>query len=478
MLKEDTAELRWLFGAIRRWLWLIVVCTLLGAAGTFLVSSRIPPVYSASTTLLVRVGAPADGQYVAILTSERLVTTYTELLTKRPVIEAAAQTLGLDPRQIEDNIKVERVSGTLVIKLSVENTDPRLAVDIANEIVTAFMETSQESRGARIKDIFVVEPATMTMVETPVRPLTRRNAALGALIGAMLGGGVAFLLGYLDDTIKSPEDIRQVLDLNTLGVIGRLAKAKDELVVTAQPRSPVAEAFRGMCTNIRFSGVDMSLKTLLVTSPGTGEGKSLTVANLAAAMAYAGLRVVAVDADLRRPRLQQLFGLDLNEHGTAPSIWWGLTGALLEGSTNGNLHPGPVEGLKVLPSGELPPNPAELAGSEHMRKLLQALAQQVDIVLLDSPPVLPVADATALAQAVDGVLLVVKAGRTRRGAARHAVESLRRVGANLVGVVLNSVPRSTDRYYGYYEDGNERPKHPRRRGQGPLAALQRLFRRR
>jgi capsular exopolysaccharide synthesis family protein len=179
---------------------------------------------------------------------------------------------------------------------------------------------------------------------------------------------------------------------------------------------------------------------------------------------------VAVDADLRRPRLRQLFGLDLNEHGTAPSVWWGLTGALLEGSIDGNLQAGPADGLRVLLSGELPPNPAELAGSEHMRKLLHVLAQQVDIVLLDSPPVLPVADAMALARSVDGVLLVIVAGHTRRQAARQAVEGLRQVGANVVGVVLNAVPTHRGSYYHYgeyYRDSDEGRKHRPRKKNGP-----------
>ena len=460
----EELELRQYLQIARKWWWLVVVSTLIVAGVGFGVSAMFPPVYNASTSLVVRVGGSTDTDYAAIYASEHLALTYAELLAKRPVIEAAAQTLGLDPREIEKQVQVQLVPQTLVIKLTVKDNDPRLAAEIANGIVAAFMQISRESGSIRGKDIIVVEPATQPL--EPTLPMKLHITLAAAMLGFVLATGAVFLVEYLDDTIKTPDDVSQTLGLGTLGAIGRLAKG-EELVVAAQPLSPVAEAFRVLCTNVRFSSVNGSLRTLLVTSPGVTERKSIAVANLAVAMAQAGLRVVAVDADLRRPRLHQLFGLDLRERGTGERLWWGLTGSLLEGHTDGRLHPAQVEGLRVLPSGELPPNPAEMMGSQHMQKLLHELAQQVDVVLIDSPPVLPVADATALAQGVDGVLLVLEAGHTRREAARHAVESLRQVGANLVGVVLNAVPTHKGSYYYYsyhetYGDGRERRKHRRR----------------
>jgi capsular exopolysaccharide synthesis family protein len=193
-----------------------------------------------------------------------------------------------------------------------------------------------------------------------------------------------------------------------------------------------------------------------VTSPGPGEGKSITVANLAVAMAQSGLEVVAVDADLRRPRLRELFGVRRGG---------GLTGSLLEGAVDGRLREvKAAKGLSVLPAGKLPPNPAELLSSRRMHDLLDLLAGQADVVLVDSPPVLSVTDAAVLARSVDGVLLVMGAGETRREAARRAVESLGRVGGNLVGVVLNRVPtRQGSYYYRYYrEDGGNGRKQRKR----------------
>ncbi|MFL7794471.1 MAG: CpsD/CapB family tyrosine-protein kinase, partial [Anaerolineae bacterium] len=212
--------------------------------------------------------------------------------------------------------------------------------------------------------------------------------------------------------------------------------------------------------NIRFSSVDKPIRTLLVTSAGPTEGKSTTAANLAAVMAQAGLKAIIVDADLRRPRLHRVFSI--HPRG-------GLTGSLLEGTMDGRLQPSQIEGLAVLPAGERPPNPSELLGSRRLRELLGLLTQHVDVVVIDSPPVLPVTDAAVLAQNVDGVLLVVDAGETRREIAQHAVESLRQVGANVIGAVLNRVSAGKGGYYNYYHeyygDGGEKRKRRERKKQ-------------
>jgi succinoglycan biosynthesis transport protein ExoP len=462
----EELELRQYLRIARKWWWLVVVSTLVAAGVGFQVSAMLPPVYRASTSLLVRAEGLGDGDYSAVLASEHLAVTYTELLTKRPVIEVAARNLGLDPHETEKRVKARLIPKTSLIELTAEASDPHLAMELANGMVAAFTQISRGSGSIQVRALAMVEPATQPL--KPVSPQKLRITLVAAMVGFLLASGVVFLIEYLDDTIKTPDDVSQALGLNTLGTIGRLAKREEELVVAAQPFSPVAEAFRVLRTNVRFSSVDRPLQTLLVTSPGLAEGKSNTVANLAVAMAQAGLSVVAVDADLRRPRLHQLFDLDLHEEGAVESSLGGLTGSLLEGCTDGRLQPTQAENLKVLPSGELPPNPAEIMGSQHIQKLLHELAQQVDMVLIDSPPVLPVADATALAQAVDGVLLVLEAGKTRRQAARHAVESLHQVGANLVGVVLNAVPTHKGSYYYYYYhetygDGRGRRKHRRRR---------------
>jgi succinoglycan biosynthesis transport protein ExoP len=294
----------------------------------------------------------------------------------------------------------------------------------------------------------VVEPA-----ELPTSPTgggKMRTLLLVAMIGFILSAGTAYLLSYLDDTLKTPADVKRALGLTTLAgvpVVQDLSPGQ-ELLMLSGNHSAASEAYRVLRTNLQFTAVDHPLRTLLVTSPAPSEGKSLTTANLAVALAQAGLSVVVLDTDLHRPRLHKLFGV--------PSST-GLTSALLEEHpvTAGVLRPTSDPRLRVLPSGPTPPNPTELLGSERMRELISSLAEEADILLLDSPPVLILADAAVLSTMVDGVLLVIDAGRTRRDAAAKAVESLRAVNARLVGAVINRMPTrgaGSYYYYHYYKD--------------------------
>jgi capsular exopolysaccharide synthesis family protein len=253
--------------------------------------------------------------------------------------------------------------------------------------------------------------------------------------------GIAFLREYLDDTIRTSEDVNVIGGTSTLAIIGEIPQGEDELVVLAQPRSPIAEAFRMLAANIRFSSLDRPVRTLLVTSPSSQEGKSIVLANLAAAMAGSGQRIVVVDADLRLPRLQQVFKLDNGE---------GLTDSLIQSSLDGNLQATKMDGLKVITSGKLPPNPVEVVGSARMREFLAQLEEKTDLVIIDSPPVLPVADAAILTSLVDGVILVLRSGQTRQRDAQQAVKNLKQAGAKLIGIVLNAVPHKTDGYNSYY----------------------------
>jgi non-specific protein-tyrosine kinase len=218
---------------------------------------------------------------------------------------------------------------------------------------------------------------------------------------------------------------------------------RSTLIALRDPRSPAAEAYRTLRTNIQFSGLDRQLQTLLATSTAPDEGKSTTLANLAVTMAQAEQRVILVDCDLRRPSLHTLFGLPNDK---------GVTSALLESEEAAlPLLPTEVPGLSLLPSGPLPPRPADLLGSRRMEALIARLRAEADIVLFDTPPVIAVSDAVVLASRLDGVLLVLEAGRTRRDRAREARAMLDRVKAHIVGVVLNNAKLEAG--YGYY--GND-----------------------
>jgi capsular exopolysaccharide synthesis family protein len=214
------------------------------------------------------------------------------------------------------------------------------------------------------------------------------------------------------------------------------------LVTIATPRSPISEAYRTLRTNLEFSSLDKPLKTMVVTSPGPEEGKSTTLANLAVTLAQAEKKIVLVDCDLRRPAQHQIFGL---------TNGMGLTTMVVddEAMTDPPLQETGVPGLWLLPSGPLPPNPSELLGSRRMEEILDVLSQRADIVLCDAPPVIAVTDAAVLSSKVDGVLLVINAGGTKRDHAQRAKALLEKVNAHLVGVVLNNVKIDTSlhRYY-------------------------------
>lgn len=353
-----------------------------------------------------------------------------------------------------------------------------------------------QTLGGGANYISVIEPAATPT--QPVSPNVRSTVMLAAAIGLALSAGGAFLIEFLDDTLKTPDDVARSVHLPTVGAISRIAGDQyPELLITAySSQDPVAEAFRALRTNIRYLAINRQLRTLLVTSAAPVEGKSIVLANLAMVMAQSGYRVFLVDADMRRPVQHRIFSLN-NHFGLSdalleatpdlapyshdiqlqaladaamdaksePSVQQ-LSAAVVTEEREAPTAPAPTSPaplmignghLHVITAGTPPPNPADLLGSERMRALIEALEGQADIVLIDTPPVLAVADAIALTSLTDGVLLVADAGRTRRTAARQAVEKLRQVDANVLGVILNRVSPAGSGYgmYGYYA----RPEH-------------------
>lgn len=312
------------------------------------------------------------------------------------------------------------------------------------------------SQGA-VNTLSIIEPAIQPQV--PIGPEVIMTVITAAAIGLSLAVGAAYLLEYLDDTVKTPDDVQSVAQLPTLTGIASFKTSADEkyhLITQKQPRSPISEAYRALRTAILFTNVDKKARTILITSPNPGEGKSLTAANLAVVMAQAGHKVLLIDADLRRPVQHKIFDLHRNygltdllvemspqlDATTAGKTYLGIQQAVMETSQ---------QGLFILSSGSVPPNPAELAGSGKMKALLDTLAQRFDFLIIDSPPSLAVTDAVILSTRVDSVLLIANAGMTRRNQLKQAVDKLREVNANLAGITLNRLTaRSGDYYYYYY----------------------------
>lgn len=527
-------DLRKLWLLLWKWLWLVLLAIVLAAGGAYVISQRMTPIYRATTTLLISESTTTSetAEYSTILASERLARSYAERLTNRHVLEDVIALTGLAmlPEDLEKLVDVQLVRDTQLIELSVEHPNPNTAMLIANEIPKAFSVRDEEQQSSRFtaskasleaeleriqaeiaaleeqlapyddtegpsrpaeldqrmtelqaahgtllstyEEVRIAEAQSLSSViideeaslpTEPVRPRVLLNAVLAGAIGAVLAVGTVMLIENLDDTLKNPEEVARALDRPTLALIPNLRHAdKAPLVVVSQPRSPGAEAFRALRTNIQYAGVDRPIRSVLVTSPRERDGKTLVAANLAAVVALAGKEVVLVDSDLRRPMASKLFRLRERE-GLTEALFLPDFGQLTVWSSQ-------VKKLRVLPSGVVPPNPAELLGSERMQSLTAFLAQQMDLVIFDSPPLLAVTDASLLATRVDGVVLVMEAGRTRRDECLRAIDALQKVGANVLGVVLNKVRAGGKGYYGYYYYyySSEEPGSNGRRGE-PIA---------
>lgn len=293
----------------------------------------------------------------------------------------------------------------------------------------------------------------MTVVEEAISgervtsaPRKLVNALQGALAGIVLALVAVFVIEQLRISVKSSEEVERLTGLPTLGLIAEIkgGTLADKLVTIRQPRSPVAEAYRVLRTNIEFAVGETPIRTLVVTSTSPVEGKTTTAANLAISIAQFGRSVILVDTDLRRPTLHKLFE-QANTRGVTTALLQEGGSAVVD-----HLATTAVDRLFLLPSGPLPPNPADLLGSPRMAALVQSLSQHADVVIFDSPPLLAVADATLLARMCDAMLLVVLADATRADLLKRASEHILQSGINLLGVVLNRVAGSRDSYYHYY----------------------------
>ena len=314
------------------------------------------------------------------------------------------------------------------------------------QIYSNLLNSYETIRLARLQNTpNVVQVELATPNHRPIRPQPLNNIGLGGAVGLMLAAGIVFLIEYLDDTIKTPADIAQLFDLPVIGYIAEMAKdlnGKGSIYVNEEPRSPVTEAFRSLRTNIEFAGVDQPLKSIMVASVNPGEGKTTVAVNLAMVFAQSGKEVVVVDADMRRPKVHQFFGIS-NRAGLSDIFLNSRTIQAIE-------RPWKETKLSVITSGSLPPNPSELLATDKMFRFLDNLKQEKDISILDSPPFV-VSDASVLASKVDGVILVVQPGKTHADSIRACLEQLSRVEARLLGIVFNRIPRNRGYYYGGYQ---------------------------
>ncbi|MCL6589061.1 MAG: polysaccharide biosynthesis tyrosine autokinase [Firmicutes bacterium] len=358
--------------------------------------------------------------------------------------------------QQEAIFKIQAANEMEIMKLPAKEQGlTRLMRDasVAQEIYIMLAKRFEEARISEVMqptDVQVIDPAVAP--EQPVKPNKKMNVLLAGAMGLFCGIGVAFVLEYLWKTIDTVEDVKHYLGLQVLEAIPdfqrivwkkgkQRQRSKQQLAGPELFHASIAEAYRKLRTSIQLSEMGGNLKTLLFTSSGPGEGKSVTAANLGVVMAHYGKRVVIVDCDLRNPGQHQIFG-KRNQ---------GLTDILVKGnSLPGLIQPTEVDNLDLLAGGIAPPNPSELLGSARMMEIIAALKSQYDYVLFDAPPVLAVTDACVLASRADGVILVIGAGMVRPAAARDSKELLIKARGELPGVVLNKALRRRDQHLHYH----------------------------
>lgn len=451
----EDIDLRQLWRMLRK-RWIIVIALPIIAAITSGIISFyiINPVYQASTTLIVGRKA-SESTLVAekglengvLLANQQLAKTYTEIAKSNTVEKNVIKDLDLamSVKGLDSMISVVQVKTTEILEIQVTNTNPELAALIANSMAKEFSKAIIEIK--KVDSVSIVDKAEIP--DSPIKPNKTMNVLIAFLIGLMASVSLVILLEFLDNTVKTSSDVKELLGIPVLGLIAYYEKDKKDkkallnpLITLEKTKSPISESYRTTRTNIEYTNIDVVTQKILITSSGPREGKSFTVANLAVSMAQSGKSVLIMDADMRNPTQHKLFGLDNGQ---------GLSGALVQDRDYRNyIKETTVPGLMVLTGGPIPPNPAELVGSKRMMRLIEEASEQFDMVLIDTPPVIAVTDAAVLAQKVDGVILVLASGEVNKDYAQTAKEQLDNVGARILGAVLNKVDVKTGEYYYYY----------------------------
>lgn len=510
----------------RRWSLVAVIPAVLVALLGYGRTASQPKTYQATAVMYVQ-KSTSSGQggagAVDIYASNALAGSYSQMIGYGVIARRASQLLAnkypgyqvggvSSQQQSQAPQSALQQSATQLVSVSVTDTQPQRAVDAANAVVTAFIQTVQSIERAKyaadlrtlnlnltssnsiIKDLnrrikqYTGDPSGLAALRqsldsnqiaqqtlfasyntfrlqadedlhtvTPfapadaaglVGPHPSRTAALYGFAALLLLSGALFAFEYFNDLPRTPSEIEDLVGAPILGTVQRFnsGRGASQLVTASRPRSPMAESYRLIRTNIQFTNIDNPPRTVVVTSALPAEGKSTSAANLAEVFAQSGLSVTLIDGDMRRPSLHKIFDIDGHRDG--------LTSLLVGNQMNGNAPAVASQpNLRMIPSGPIPPNPADLLGSHRMQSLIRHFREQSDLVMVDTPPVLAVADAAILSTMVDGVILVCDPNKTKRRDLRHAREAIEAVGGKILGLVVNRLHPRGGMYY-YYGNYN------------------------
>jgi polysaccharide biosynthesis transport protein len=499
---------------VRRWAIPVVLITMVGGVVAYAVTKRITPIYEAQATVLVVAGPQqATNNTGVALNNDQVTTTAASLMTEPPALQKVINDLKLNTTtdQLARQVTATPVINAQLVTVTAKDPSPAVATRIANALSSDFVDqiTQQNAQrvnqaGAALEAQITAQTATLngevsqlakaqarnqdttaltaeitnnssllttetanygsfkaTQAQTletvsiaapasqptkPASPILPLNLALGLIAGLLVGLGIAALAEYLDQGLDSEEDVRDRLGIPCLAIVPRF-NARSGARHDQRHEERARESYRRLRTNLLFSELDSPLQTIVVTSARPGEGKTRTASNLAVSLASSEKSVLLVDADMHRPNQHRIFNKPITQ---------GLSEMLLLASPGGHpvlngRHETTYENLSILTSGVLPPNPSELLASQRTKLLIHGLEKLRDIVIVDTPPAQALTDALSIAAHSSGVILVVESGKTNADQARVVIESLRNVGARVLGVVLNKAKDRQMASYYYYE---------------------------
>ena len=503
-----------------RWWWLLVAATLVAAGASYNAVRQQSPIYQAHATLMIgrmiQDPNPNSGEFYLV---QQLAAAYADIGNREPVKYKTMEALGISYLPAT---RVSALPNSSLIAISVTDTDPKRAQVVANELANQLILTSPTSSNSedRTRQQFVndqldklqsqiqetnaeieklqqqlgdlnsarqiadmqeqitaqqqkltslqsnyasllgttqsgatntlslIEPAGLPV--TPIGPNKKMTVALAAAIGLALSSLAAYVLEALDDSLKSTEEINRLIKAPILGYIGEIPQNNRMTYVAENPRSPVSDAFRLLRTNLEFLGIKNPLQVILITSPDIEDGKSTISSNLAASIAQSrNKRVILVDADLRKPTLHTGLGVE-NRNGLS-EICLGTI------NIQDAMIPWGYGELKLIPAGVVPPNPVELLSSDKFSQAIEEMRAYADVIIIDSPPIF-LADTLVLSGKVDGVLVVLRPGYTRKKSVARILDHFQKTGANFLGIILNRVAKSESYYSDYYQSQPDKNK--------------------
>lgn len=453
----EEINLKDFFNYYKKYVLIVVLCAVMFGIGITIYDKLFKiPKYTTSTTIVLVKDANSDITKQAetinqsdITLNQKLVATYRQIVKSKLVLEQVIDKLNLNYsyEKLFNEIKVDALEETEIIKISVTDEDSKLCPNIANKVAEIF--ENEITKIYKLNNVSIIDKAVEDT--SPSNNTFFRDFVLAIFLAVAGSSAIIFVIYYFDDTLRSTENVESELDMP---LIGKIFKDKNdtELVVDKKPKAVTSENIRTLRANLQFSSIDKELKTLLITSTIPGEGKSYISSNLAISFAQAGKKVLIIDCDLRKGRQHRMFKLNSRK---------GLSNLLIsDNSYKDYIAATKIENLYVIPRGVVPPNPSELLGSKKNVQLIEELKKHFDIIILDGAPITGLSDSLIISSIVDKVLIVSSINRTPKTELKNIKKSLENVGANIAGLVINNINNKTDSYgsYYYYNYGYEEKK--------------------